>query len=130
MTVSNRSRTGCISLKAPAASSREIPKCSTARQAARQLWILCRPRSGRWNSTERTTKRGDQPVPSGRDPWMPGRPVNPVEVAYFDTAPFSAEVPGFFDGSWSNYPFFESGNILVTSHKQGLFLLKRRVPIS
>jgi choice-of-anchor B domain-containing protein len=57
-------------------------------------------------------------------------PVNPVEVAYFDTAPFSAEVPGFFDGSWSNYPFFASGNILVTSHKQGLFLLKRRVPIS
>jgi choice-of-anchor B domain-containing protein len=57
-------------------------------------------------------------------------PVNPREVAYFDTAPFAADAPGFFDGSWSNYPFFESGNILVTSHKQGLFLLKRRVPIS
>lgn len=57
-------------------------------------------------------------------------PVNPREVAYFDTAPFAADAPGFFDGSWSNYPFFESGNILVTSHKQGLFVLKRRVPIS
>ncbi|HSM06952.1 MAG TPA: choice-of-anchor B family protein [Longimicrobiales bacterium] len=57
-------------------------------------------------------------------------PVNPREVAYFDTAPFAPEVPGFFDGSWSNYPFFESGNILVTSHKQGLFILRARPPIS
>ena len=57
-------------------------------------------------------------------------PENPREVAYFDTAPFAADAPGFFDGSWSNYPFFESGNILVTSHKQGLFILKRRIPIS
>ena len=57
-------------------------------------------------------------------------PENPVEVAWFDTAPYADEVPGFFDGSWSNYPFFESGNILVTSHKQGLFVVKRRRPIS
>jgi choice-of-anchor B domain-containing protein len=57
-------------------------------------------------------------------------PENPREVAYFDTAPFAADAPGFFDGSWSNYPFFESGNILVTSHKQGLFILKRRPPVS
>lgn len=57
-------------------------------------------------------------------------PENPVEVAWFDTAPYADEVPGFFDGSWSNYPFFSSGNILVTSHKQGLFILRRRVPIS
>ena len=57
-------------------------------------------------------------------------PENPVEVAWFDTAPYADEVPGFFDGSWSNYPFFPSGNILVTSHKQGLFVVKRRRPIS
>lgn len=57
-------------------------------------------------------------------------PENPREVAWFDTAPYADEVPGFFDGSWSNYPFFPSGNILVTSHKQGLFVLKRRRPIS
>lgn len=57
-------------------------------------------------------------------------PENPHEVGYFDTAPFAEDVPGFFDGSWSNYPFFQSGNILVTSHKQGLFLLRRRVPVS
>lgn len=57
-------------------------------------------------------------------------PERPREVGFFDTAPFAADVPGFFDGSWSNYPFFESGNILVTSHKQGLFVLRRRVPLS
>ena len=57
-------------------------------------------------------------------------PESPREVAWFDTAPFAADAPGFFDGSWSNYPFFESGNILVTSHKQGLFILKRRPPVS
>jgi choice-of-anchor B domain-containing protein len=57
-------------------------------------------------------------------------PLNGREVGFFDTAPFAPPVPGFFDGSWSNYPFFESGNILVTSHKQGLFLIRRRVPIS
>ena len=57
-------------------------------------------------------------------------PLNAREVGFFDTAPFAPPVPGFFDGSWSNYPFFGSGNILVTSHKQGLFLLKRKVPIS
>ena len=57
-------------------------------------------------------------------------PVNPSEVGFFDTAPFDRDVPGYQNGSWSNYPFFESGNILVTSHKQGLFVLKRRVPVS
>jgi len=56
-------------------------------------------------------------------------PLNGREVGFFDTAPFAPPVPGFFDGSWSNYPFFPSGNILVTSHKQGLFILRRRMPI-
>ena len=27
-------------------------------------------------------------------------------------------------GSWSNYPFFKSGVVAVTSGKEGLFLLK------
>ena len=39
---------------------------------------------------------------------------NPVEVGYFDTVPLGEDVPGFA-GSWSNYPFFESGTIVVTS---------------
>jgi choice-of-anchor B domain-containing protein len=50
---------------------------------------------------------------------------NPVEVGYFDTVPWGEDVPGFA-GSWSNYPFFESGTIVVSSIKEGLFLLKKR----
>ena len=52
-------------------------------------------------------------------------PANPVEIGYFDTVPWGENDPGFA-GSWSNYPFFESGTIVVTSIKEGLFLLKRR----
>jgi len=51
-------------------------------------------------------------------------PVNPVEVAFFDTVPDTESV--VFDGSWSNYPFFESGTIIVTSGSQGLFMLQKR----
>ena len=52
-------------------------------------------------------------------------PVNPVEVAHFDTVPLGDDVPGFA-GTWSNYPYFESGIILVTSMHEGLFILKKR----
>lgn len=52
-------------------------------------------------------------------------PENPVEVGFFDTVPQGEDAPGFA-GSWSNYPFFESGNILVTSIREGLFILKRK----
>ena len=52
-------------------------------------------------------------------------PENPIEVGYFDTVSAGENEPGF-DGSWSNYPFFESGVIVVTSMKEGLFVLKRR----
>jgi choice-of-anchor B domain-containing protein len=48
---------------------------------------------------------------------------NPEEVGFFDTVPFGDNSPRF-DGSWSNYPYFESGTIVVTSGKEGLFLLK------
>ncbi|MGH7459513.1 MAG: choice-of-anchor B family protein, partial [Longimicrobiales bacterium] len=51
-------------------------------------------------------------------------PVNPKEVGYFDTAPY-LEGPGF-SGAWSNYPFFKSGTIIVTSTQEGLFVLKKR----
>ena len=33
-----------------------------------------------------------------------------------------------FDGSWSNYPFFESGTVVVSSGKEGVFFLKYRKP--
>ena len=52
-------------------------------------------------------------------------PANPVEVGYFDTVPVGGNEAGF-DGSWSNYPYFESGNIIVTSGREGVFILKRR----
>ncbi len=52
-------------------------------------------------------------------------PANPVEVGWFDTVPTGGDVPGFA-GSWSNYPFFESGTVIVTSMREGLFLLKVR----
>jgi choice-of-anchor B domain-containing protein len=48
---------------------------------------------------------------------------NPKEVGFFDTVPFGDNGTRF-DGSWSNYPFFKSGTIVVNSGKEGLFLLK------
>ncbi len=52
-------------------------------------------------------------------------PLNPVEVGHFDTAPYAEDAPGF-GGSWSNYPYFRSGVIAVSSRSEGLFLLKKR----
>ncbi|MGB1374326.1 MAG: choice-of-anchor B family protein [Rhodothermales bacterium] len=51
--------------------------------------------------------------------------ANPVEIGYFDTTPNNLNVAGF-DGTWSSYPYFESGNILVNSRREGLFILKKR----
>ena len=51
--------------------------------------------------------------------------TNPVEVGFFDTITVVPDQPGFI-GSWSNYPFFESGTIVVTSMGEGLFMLKKR----
>ncbi len=55
---------------------------------------------------------------------------NPREVAFFDTVP--GEDSPSMDGSWSNYPFFASGIIVVTSGRQGLFLVRKRdrTPVS
>ena len=49
-------------------------------------------------------------------------PLNPREVGYLDTVPWSEEVE--FDGSWSNYPFFPSGTIVVSSGKEGVFFVR------
>ncbi len=53
--------------------------------------------------------------------------TNPVEVGFFDTVPFGPDKPGFA-GSWSNYPYFASGNIIVTSMREGVFILRQRPP--
>ncbi|MEM1096442.1 MAG: choice-of-anchor B family protein [Bacteroidota bacterium] len=49
-------------------------------------------------------------------------PEEPAELAHFDTVPGKDE-PGF-GGSWSNYPYFKSGVIAVSSRGEGLFLLR------
>jgi choice-of-anchor B domain-containing protein len=52
-------------------------------------------------------------------------PMHPKEVGYFDTVPFGDNTPGFA-GSWSNYPYFPSGTIVVTSMREGLFVVRHR----
>lgn len=53
-------------------------------------------------------------------------PTNPREVGWFDTVPFGEDKAGFA-GSWSNYPFFGSGNVIVTSMREGVFVLRPRM---
>jgi choice-of-anchor B domain-containing protein len=55
----------------------------------------------------------------------------PREVGYLDTAPFVDPEPGF-QGSWSNFPFFEDGTVAVTSIQEGLYLIRYvpSVPVS
>ena len=52
-------------------------------------------------------------------------PENPVEAGHFDTAPYADNVNGFA-GSWSNYPYFKSGIIAVSSQGEGIFLVRKR----
>ena len=52
-------------------------------------------------------------------------PANPVEVGYFDVNPVGDNEAGF-NGTWSNYPYFKSGTILVTGIESGLFMLKKK----
>jgi hypothetical protein len=43
-------------------------------------------------------------------------------AAFFDTKPQSDA--NTFNGSWSSYPFFESGIVIVSDIEDGLFILK------
>ncbi|MDQ4004869.1 MAG: NEW3 domain-containing protein, partial [Actinomycetota bacterium] len=43
-------------------------------------------------------------------------------AAFFDTYP--ANDDPIFEGTWSNYPFFESGTIAVSGINEGLFLVR------
>ncbi|HEX5633842.1 MAG TPA: choice-of-anchor B family protein, partial [Gemmatimonadales bacterium] len=52
-------------------------------------------------------------------------PANPRETGFFDTVPAGENKPGFA-GSWSNYPYFRSGTIVVSSIGEGLFVLRHR----
>lgn len=50
-------------------------------------------------------------------------PLAPALVGHFDTSPNLPDVPGF-GGTWSNYPFFPSGIIVMTSRTEGLYVLR------
>ncbi|MEM9666416.1 MAG: choice-of-anchor B family protein [Bacteroidota bacterium] len=51
--------------------------------------------------------------------------ANPVPVGHFDTAPAGSNGPGF-SGTWSNYPYFQSGIVVVSSIGEGLFIVKKK----
>ncbi|MCY3678691.1 MAG: choice-of-anchor B family protein [Gemmatimonadetes bacterium] len=43
--------------------------------------------------------------------------TDPVEIAYFDNSPYGG-------ASWSNYPYFASGVVVMTSTGDGLFIVR------
>ncbi len=53
-------------------------------------------------------------------------PENPTEVGHFDTVPYGKNDNSPVLGAWSNYPFFKSGVIVVTSGREGVFFLKKK----
>ena len=46
------------------------------------------------------------------------------EVGYFDVSP--PDDNAIFDGAWSVYPYFESGNIVISDMVSGLFIVKQQ----
>ena len=48
-----------------------------------------------------------------------------TEVAYFDVYPTDDNAA--FNGTWSNYPYLPSGNIIVSGIEQGLFILQPNI---
>ncbi|MEM6684748.1 MAG: choice-of-anchor B family protein [Bacteroidota bacterium] len=49
-------------------------------------------------------------------------PMNVTEIGYFDTHPESNNTTFF--GAWSVYPYFASGNIIVSDIDRGLFVIR------
>ncbi|MCH7230941.1 choice-of-anchor B family protein [Glycomyces sp. L485] len=49
-------------------------------------------------------------------------PAAMEEVAYFDVHPDGDSAD--FNGAWSNYPYFDSGTVIVSSIERGLFVLR------
>ena len=46
-----------------------------------------------------------------------------TEIGYFDTHPENNNVS--FNGAWSVYPYFPSGNIIISDINKGLFIVKK-----
>lgn len=53
-------------------------------------------------------------------------PKNPIEAGFFDTYQTLPGSPGFevWNGTWSNYPYFKSGAIAVSSFEEGLLMVR------
>jgi choice-of-anchor B domain-containing protein len=61
-----------------------------------------------------------------------GDRTNPREIGFFDSAPYNRDEPGHsaaVSGAWSNYPFFESGVVIFTSVREGLFIVRVTPPV-
>ncbi len=52
-------------------------------------------------------------------------PEDPIEIGHFDTTPYGTDEAGF-NGTWSSFPYFDSGLIVVTSRREGVFILKKQ----
>ena len=50
----------------------------------------------------------------------------PVEIGFFDT--YTPNNGTTYNGAWSNYPYFESGVVVVSSIGEGLFILEPQLP--
>ncbi|MEM6720571.1 MAG: choice-of-anchor B family protein [Bacteroidota bacterium] len=49
-------------------------------------------------------------------------PMNVTEIGYFDTYPASNST--IFFGAWTAYPYFASGNIIISDTDRGLFVVR------
>lgn len=54
--------------------------------------------------------------------------ANMNEIAFFDTFPTSDS--NIFNGAWSVYPYFASGNIIISDIERGLFVVKKNAVLS
>lgn len=50
------------------------------------------------------------------------------EVAYFDTYPANNNTA--FNGAWSIYPYFSSGNIIISDIERGMFIVQKNQTLS
>lgn len=55
-------------------------------------------------------------------------PESPVEVGFYDTYP--ANNNRGFDGSWSNYAFFPSGNVIISDINTGFYVVDPSVAVT
>jgi choice-of-anchor B domain-containing protein len=49
-------------------------------------------------------------------------PLHPTQIAYFDT--IAANDSPIFNGTWSVYPYFPSGTVILSDMARGLFILQ------